>query len=140
MFVFLLPTHLAQYSLIELHVSLLMLSSAGNWEWARLEATAAAHSGAWLDALPSSGLDTQLSNAEVQYGVGRRLGVEVVRSTHAHSVGGSWTDGVHTVRVVWQGGIRQRVIILFGMIFICRPSGRTRRLSLKPLALLGFWG
>ena len=54
------------------------------------------------------------------------LGVDLVlnfvRSTHAHSVGGSWTDGVHTVRVVWQGGIRQRVIILFGMIFICRPN------------------
>ena len=52
-----------------------MVSSAGVWDRARLEATAAPHSGAWLDALPSCALDTQLSNAEIQYGVGRRLGV-----------------------------------------------------------------
>ena len=54
-----------------------MVSSAGVWDRARLEATAAPHSGAWLDALPSCALDTQLSNAEIQYGVGRRLGVEL---------------------------------------------------------------
>ena len=40
-----------------------MVSSAGAWDKARLEATAAPHSGAWLDALPSCALDTQLSNA-----------------------------------------------------------------------------
>ena len=58
-----------------------MVSSAGAWDKARLEATAAPHSGAWLDALPSCALDTQLSNAEVQYGVGRRLGVELREQT-----------------------------------------------------------
>ena len=46
-----------------------MVSSAGVWDKARLEATAAPHSGAWLDARPSCALDTQLSTAEVQYGV-----------------------------------------------------------------------
>ena len=54
-----------------------MLASAGMWDRARLEATSAPHSGAWLDATPSRALDTQVSNAEVQYGVGRRLGVQL---------------------------------------------------------------
>ena len=54
-----------------------MVSSAGVWDRAFLEATEAPHSGAWLDAFPSCALDTQLSNAEAQYGVGRWLGVEL---------------------------------------------------------------
>ena len=52
-----------------------MLNNAGIWDKARLQAAAAAHSGAWLEAPPNAALDMQLSNAEVQYGVGRRLGV-----------------------------------------------------------------
>ncbi len=54
-----------------------MVESAGVWDKARLEATAAPHAGSWLDAVPSAALDKQLSNAEVQYGAGRRLGVEL---------------------------------------------------------------
>ena len=52
-----------------------MLAAAGIWDKARLEATAAPKSGSWPEALPSVAMDTQLSNAEVQYGVERRLGV-----------------------------------------------------------------
>ena len=52
-----------------------LLNGAGLWEKALLECTAAPHAGAWLDALPSIAFDMQLSNSEVQFGVGRRLGV-----------------------------------------------------------------
>ena len=58
-----------------------MLASSGMWDKARLEATAAPHAGAWLDAPPNIALDLQLSNAEVQYGVGRRLGVELCQES-----------------------------------------------------------
>ena len=48
----------------------LLVSSAGVWDRKpRPRLT--------LDALPSCALDTQLSDAEIQYGVGRRLGVEL---------------------------------------------------------------
>ena len=47
------------------------------WDRARLEATSASKSGSWLEAVPSQALDTLLSNSEVQYGVGRRLGVSL---------------------------------------------------------------
>ena len=54
-----------------------MVERAGVWDKARLEGTSAPHAGAWLDATPNMALDTQLSNAQVQYGVGRRLGVQL---------------------------------------------------------------
>ena len=54
-----------------------MVAAAGIWDKARLEATSAPHAGSAPEALPSVALDTQLTNAEVQYGVGRRLGVEI---------------------------------------------------------------
>jgi hypothetical protein len=54
-----------------------MLDRASEWDRARLLATSAPHSGSWLDAAPNQALDTHLTNAEVQYGVGRRLGVEL---------------------------------------------------------------
>ena len=54
-----------------------MVSRAGVWDKARLQATSASRSGAWLDARPNRALDTHLSNAEVQFGVGRRLGIEL---------------------------------------------------------------
>ena len=54
-----------------------MLDGAGLWDKARLQAMAAPRSGSWLDAHPNRALDTHLTNAEVQYGVGRRLGVEL---------------------------------------------------------------
>ena len=54
-----------------------LVNKAGLWGKARLEAASAPRSGSWLDALPNPALNTQLSNAEVQYGVGRRLGVEL---------------------------------------------------------------
>ena len=54
-----------------------MLNRAGLWGKARLQAMSAPRSGSWLDAPPNRALDTHLSNAEVQYGVGRRLGVEL---------------------------------------------------------------
>ena len=54
-----------------------MVDAAIVWDKARLEATSAPHAGAWLDAPPNIVFDNQLSNAEVQYGVGRRLGVEL---------------------------------------------------------------
>jgi len=52
-----------------------MLAAAGVLDKARLQATAAPKAGSWLEAQPNRGLDTHLSNAEVQYGVGRRLGI-----------------------------------------------------------------
>jgi len=54
-----------------------MVGGASTWDKARLEATSAPHAGAWLDASPNIAFNTQLSNAEVQYGVGRRLGVQL---------------------------------------------------------------
>jgi hypothetical protein len=54
-----------------------MLAAAGVWDKARLEATAAPHAGSWLHAPPSMAFDTQLTNEEVQYGVGRRLGSQL---------------------------------------------------------------
>ena len=54
-----------------------MLSRAGVWDKARLNAMSAPKSGTWLDVPPNRALDTHLSNAEVQYGVGRRLGIEL---------------------------------------------------------------
>lgn len=54
-----------------------MLDRAGLWDKARLQAMGAPRSGSWLDAPPNRALTTQLSNAEVQYGVGRRLGCEL---------------------------------------------------------------
>ena len=54
-----------------------MVERSGEWDKARLVATAAPHAGSWLHAAPSVAFDTQLTNAEVQYGVGRRLGVEL---------------------------------------------------------------
>ena len=52
-----------------------LISRAGVWDKARLEATAAPHSGCWLDAPPGLAFDTQLSSGEVQHGLARRLGV-----------------------------------------------------------------
>ena len=54
-----------------------MVAGSNAWDRARLEATSAHYSGAWLEAPPNRVTDTFLSNAEVQYGVGRRLGVEL---------------------------------------------------------------
>ena len=54
-----------------------MVAAASTWDKARLEATSAPHAGSWLDAAPSCVMNTQLSNSEVQFGVGRRLGVEL---------------------------------------------------------------
>jgi len=54
-----------------------MVGLAGVWDKARLQAMSASKAGSWLDALPNRALDTHLSNAEVQYGVGRRLGIEL---------------------------------------------------------------
>jgi len=54
-----------------------MVDAAGLWDKARLRAMSAPRSGSWLDALPSRVMDTQLTNSEVQYGVGRRLGIEL---------------------------------------------------------------
>ena len=54
-----------------------MVATAGIWDKARLEANPAPFAGSALEKLPSVALDTQLTNAEVQYGVGRRLGVEI---------------------------------------------------------------
>ena len=52
-----------------------LIAGAGLWEKALLECTAAPHAGAWQDALPSIAFDTQLTNTEVEFGKGRRLGV-----------------------------------------------------------------
>ena len=54
-----------------------MITNAGIWDTARLEAASAPHSGAWLDEPPNRAMDMQVANAEVQYGIGRRLGVEM---------------------------------------------------------------
>ena len=54
-----------------------MLEAANDWDKARLEAVAAPHAGAWLHAAPNGAFDLNLTGAEVQYGVGRRLGVEL---------------------------------------------------------------
>ena len=54
-----------------------MLARAGVWDKGRLLAASAPHSGSWLDATPNQVLDTHLTNAEVQYGARRRLGVEL---------------------------------------------------------------
>lgn len=54
-----------------------MVEGAGQLERARLHATAAAKSGAWLDALPSKALDLKLTNQELRSRVGRRLGQEL---------------------------------------------------------------
>ena len=51
-----------------------MVGEAGLWDKARLQAMSAPRSGSWLEALPNRALDLHLTNAEVQYGVGRRLG------------------------------------------------------------------
>ena len=51
-----------------------IIDGAGMWEKARLQAMSAPRSGSWLDAVPNRALDLQLTNAEVQYAVGRRLG------------------------------------------------------------------
>ena len=42
-----------------------MVARAGVWDRARLLATAATHSGSWLDADPHQALDAHLTNAEV---------------------------------------------------------------------------
>jgi len=54
-----------------------MLARANVWNKARLLATSAPHSGSWLDTAPNQALDLQLTSSEVQYGVCRRLGVEL---------------------------------------------------------------
>jgi hypothetical protein len=54
-----------------------LLDRASEWDRARLLASSAPHSGSWLEAAPNQVLDTNLTNAEVQYGVGRRLGIEL---------------------------------------------------------------
>ena len=54
-----------------------MVNRAGLWDRARLQAMSAPRAGSWLDAPPNRALNTNLSNAEVQYGVGRRLGIEL---------------------------------------------------------------
>ena len=54
-----------------------MLNRAGIWEKARLQAMSASKAGSWLEAQPNRALNTHLTNAEVQYGVGRRLGIEL---------------------------------------------------------------
>eukprot|EP00973_Karenia_brevis_P015782 2161081-Karenia_brevis.AAC.1 len=42
-----------------------MLAGAGIWDRARMEATAAPHAGAWMDAPPSLAFNTRLTNSEV---------------------------------------------------------------------------
>ena len=54
-----------------------MVNRAGLWDKARLQAMSAPRPGSWLEAQPNRALDTHLTNAEVQYGVGRRLGSEL---------------------------------------------------------------
>ena len=51
-----------------------IVDGAGLWDKARLQAMSAPRSGSWLEAHPNRALNLQLTNAEVQYGVGRRLG------------------------------------------------------------------
>ena len=54
-----------------------MVGGAGLWDKARLQAMSASRAGSWMEAHPNRALDTHLTNAEVQYGVGRRLGFEL---------------------------------------------------------------
>jgi len=54
-----------------------MMVGASVWDRARLQAMLATKSGSWMEAHPNRALNTHLSNAEVQYGVGRRLGIEL---------------------------------------------------------------
>ena len=52
-----------------------MVSGAGAWDKACLQAVSASKAGSWLEALPNRAVATHLSNAELQYGVERRLGI-----------------------------------------------------------------
>ena len=113
-----------------------MLASVEMWDKARLEAAAASHSGSWLDAVPSQVLDTQLSNAEVQYGVGRRLGVQLCSEgpcPFCLGVMDRW--GAHCESCM-SGGTRQSIIIISGMLYTHRRGARAQRLSWKPLVSL----
>ena len=84
-----------------------MVESSNSWDRARLEATAASHAGAWVEAPPNRATDTLLSNAEVQYGVGRRLGVEICEECACPFCWELWTVLGHTVSLVWLAGTRQ---------------------------------
>ena len=53
------------------------MGGLGEWDKARWQACAAEKSGSWLQARPSIIFNTQLSNGEVQYGIGRRLGCQL---------------------------------------------------------------
>ena len=53
------------------------MENLGEFDKARWGACAAAKSGSWLEARPSIVFNTQLTNGEVQYGVGRRLGCQL---------------------------------------------------------------
>ena len=54
-----------------------IMRGAGELYKAGLEACAAPKAGSWLEARPSVVFNMQLSNREVQYGVGRRLGCQL---------------------------------------------------------------
>ena len=84
-----------------------MLASSGVWDKARLEATAAKHAGAWLDAPPNIALDFQSSNAEVQYGVGRRLGVELCQEGPCQFCLGVMDRWGLIAKYAWREGIKR---------------------------------
>ena len=82
-----------------------MVARAGMWDKARLEATSAAKAGSWLHAPPS--WDMRLSNAEVQYGVGRRLGYVLCEERPCHSVQALWIGSGLIASRVRQVGIKR---------------------------------
>ena len=63
-----------------------MLERAGERDKARLQAAAASKVGSWLEAPSNKNLDLRFTNAEIVSRVGRRLGVELVRSSHVRFV------------------------------------------------------
>ena len=109
-----------------------MIDKAGVWDKSRLHATSAPHSGSWLDAAPNQALDTHLTNAEVQYGVGRRLGVPLCEECPCPfclGVMDKW--GAHCESCMG-GGDKLAIITGYGTMCICNLSGPTQYHSLRP--------